>query len=277
MFARNLTLGLGAELRAQLEVKMVAGEQLPFSEFVKRLAQPMYVCSMRLEPFDAVGLLELNLGVALPMVNVLLGGVGLPCEMRELTDIEEEILTTVVETIVQELNVAWQPVGLRMVLNKREMESHIVRTMSPGEKTLCVGFEIRMQEAQGMLSVCLPSAALNAILRRMVDEGDRPRRRSKEALVRMRELMGDASIGTTLQFAPMRIMAREVASLAPGSLLRLPMASHSDAELRIGGVPVARAHPVSAGEHRGAQLINNAGQRVDSGSQMALPTMTVNN
>src|SRR5260370_33656247 len=64
LFARNLMHSLGAWLRTPLEVRLVAGEQLPYGDFVERIARPMYGCSIRLEPFDAVGLMEGDLAVA---------------------------------------------------------------------------------------------------------------------------------------------------------------------------------------------------------------------
>ena len=61
LFARNLMHTLGAWLRTPFKMKLVAGEQLPFSEFLERLSSPSYVCSIRLEPLGAVALLELEL------------------------------------------------------------------------------------------------------------------------------------------------------------------------------------------------------------------------
>jgi flagellar motor switch protein FliM len=126
--------------------------------------------------------------------------------------------------------------------------------LTAGEKTLCVSFEARMPEAQGAMNLCLPAVVLNAILRRLIAEGDRPKRRSKEAHARIRELMGEAKIGAVLQFPAMRLRASELAALAPGTVLRLPLPKHSTSELRIGGLQFGRAHPVRTGEHRGAQL-----------------------
>ncbi len=57
------------------------------------------------------------------MVDVLLGGVGRPAQRRELTDIEEAIMRSVVEMIVQELTLAWQSVGLEFGFEKRETEA----------------------------------------------------------------------------------------------------------------------------------------------------------
>ena len=55
LFARNLMHTLGAWLRTPFKMKLVAGEQLPFSEFLERLSSPSYICSIRLEPFGRGG------------------------------------------------------------------------------------------------------------------------------------------------------------------------------------------------------------------------------
>src|SRR5271170_8162418 len=227
LFARNLMHTLGAWLRTPFKMKLVSGEQLPFSEFLERLSSPSYVCSIQLEPLGAVGLMELELAIACPIVDVLLGGVGRAWPARELTDIEETILTSVVQMAVKELNLAWQSVGLEFVFEKREAEPAISRMLTAGEKTLCVSFEARMPEAQGAINICLPAVVLNAILRRLISEGDRPKRRSKEAQVRMRELIGEAKLGAVLQFPTLRLRASELAALIPGTVLRLPLAKHS--------------------------------------------------
>jgi flagellar motor switch protein FliM len=245
---------LGAWLRSPFKMKLVAGEQLPFSEFLERLSSPTYICAIRLEPLGAVGLLEIELALAFPIVDVLLGGVGRAWPARELTEIEEAILASVVEMAVHELNMAWQSVGLEFVFEKRESEAAVARMMTAGEKTLCVSFEARMPEAQGAMNLCLPAVVLNAILRRLISEGDRPKRRSKEAQIRVRQLMGEARIGAVLQFPVMRLRASELTALSPGTILRLPMARHAVSELRVGGLQLGWAHPVRTGEHRGAQL-----------------------
>ncbi len=70
----------------------------------------------------------------------------------------------------------------------------------------------------------------------------------------MRELMGETKIGTLLQVPTMRLRAGELTALAPGMVLRLPLARHVISELRVGGLLFGHAHPVRTGEHRGAQL-----------------------
>jgi flagellar motor switch protein FliM len=254
LFARNLTHNLGAWLRTQFNVALVSAEQMTYSDFTQIIPETTYVCSARLEPLDVMGVVQMDLIMAPPIVDLLLGGVGRGGELREPTDIEDAILISVMEIVMRELNLAWQPVGLKFSLDKREREAQVQRLMPGTEKILCVSFEVRMPEVQGSLNLCLPSVVLNTILRRLISERDRPRRRSEEAHNRISLLMEDALFGGVLQFPPMRLNAGELASLTPGKVLRLPLARHAVAELRVGGLPMFEALPVRSGEHRGAQV-----------------------
>ena len=114
LFARNLTHNLGAWLRTQFEVNLASAEQMTYSEFTERIPEPAYVCSARLEPLDVLGVVQLDLAMAPPIVDLLLGGVGRAGPLREPTDIEDAILLSVMEIVLRELNLAWQPVGLKV-------------------------------------------------------------------------------------------------------------------------------------------------------------------
>src|SRR5579875_1513752 len=61
IFARNLTHHLGAWFRTQVQVSLVSAEQILFSEFVLRIPELAYVCSVRLEPLRAISVLQMDL------------------------------------------------------------------------------------------------------------------------------------------------------------------------------------------------------------------------
>ncbi len=254
LFARNLMQSAGAWLRTEYKVMLVSGEQMAYSEFMERMAEGTYVCSIRLEPLGAMGLLEIELSLASPMLDLLLGGKGRPEPARTLTDIEELIMASVVQMIVKELNTSWAPVGLQFSFERRETTSQVGRMMPAGEKTLCVCFEVTMPGVQGVVNICLPSVVLNTILRRLISARDRPKRVAEEVRWRVRELLADAKLGSVLQFPPMRLDARKIAELQVGSVLRLPMPRHAPAELKVLGLPLGAAWPVRMGEHRAARM-----------------------
>ena len=254
LFARNLMQSVGAWLRIEYKMTMVSAEQMAYTEFVERLTEDTHICSIRLEPLGAMGLIEVELALASPMIDLLLGGKGRAEPVRPLTDIEELVMVSVSQMIVKELNIAWSGVGLQFGLERRESTQQVGRMMPAGEKTLCVCFEVQTPEVQGMMNVCLPAVVLNTILRRLNSGRDRPRRIAEEVKARVRELMAFSKVPTVLQFPPMRLQARRIAELEIGSVLRLPLARHQSAELKVLGFAFGSACPVRTGEHRGARM-----------------------
>ncbi len=256
IFARNLTHNLGAFLRSHFQVNLVSAEQLPYAEFLQRIPDICYVGSVRLEPLGAICVLQLDLNLALPMIDLLLGGEGKVAVVRELTDIEESILGSVVELICRELSSAWQPVGLTFTFEKRQMQTQIARLMAVTEKTLSVSFEMRMPQVQGILNLAFPAVVSNTILRRLItDWGRQNRRRSPEMLARMEERVQQVKIGAALQLPSVRISATELEAMRPGTVLRLGIPASATAELRVAGMALFHAIPVRSGEHRGAQVV----------------------
>ncbi len=254
MFARNLAHSLGVWLRGRFQVNLVSAEQMPFSEFVVRIPDLAYISSVQLEPLGALSVLQLDLSLAPPIIDLLLGGHGKAGAVRELTDIEESILTSVVDVICRELSTAWQPVALSFSFDRRQIQSQLGRVMALTEKTLCLSFEVRLPDASGVLNLAIPAVVSNTILRRLVGERGRSRQHPEEIRENLRRRAGQIRFGAALQLPPVRIAARDLEALRPGDIVKLGLASNSAAELRVTGTPLFTARPVSFGEHRGAHL-----------------------
>ena len=262
LFARNLTHNLSAWLRTKLQVNLVSAEQITFNEFLLRIPEISYVSSVRLEPLGALSVLQLDLGIAPSIIDLLLGGEGQPGPLRELTDIEESIMGSVVEIVCRDLTTAWQPVGLSFNFERRQMQTQTARIMPVTEKTLCLSFEVRMPDSSGLLNLAFPAVVANTILRRLTGEWGGRRRHSAESRARIEQTARKVIFGTALQLPSVRIEARELEDLAVGKLLRLNLAANTGAEFRAGGQLLFHAQPLRLGEHRGARVDKSA---MDSG------------
>lgn len=258
IFARNLTHNLGVWLRTRFHVNLVSAEQMPFNEFMLRIPDLAYVSSVRLEPLRALSVLQLDLALAPPMIDLLLGGEGKSDRVRELTDIEESILTSVAEAICRELSTAWQPVGLNFIFERRQLHTQIARVMPVAEKTLCLSFEVRMPGASGILNLAFPAVVSNTVLRRLVGDWSRQHRHSSENRQRMQERVGLVKVGAALQLPPVSIAGRELEELYEGKIFKLPIVASRPAELRVAGIPLFEGYPVSHEEQRGAHLVRFA-------------------
>jgi flagellar motor switch protein FliM len=254
LFARNLTHNLAAWLRTRFQVNLVSAEQIPFNEFLLRIPEISYVASVRMEPLGALAVLQLDLALAPPIIDLLLGGEGRDGPLRELTDIEESILASVVEIICRELTAAWQPVGLSFNFERRQMQTQVARIMSVTEKTLCLSFEIRMPHSSGLLNLAFPAVVANTILRRLTSDWSRRRRHGDDNRARMEAAARRICFGGSLQLPSVRLAASEIENLEPGMVVRLNLPANSLSEWRVGGQTLSTAQAIRQGAHRAARI-----------------------
>jgi len=254
LFARNLTHNLAAWLRTRFQVNLVSAEQIQFNEFLLRIPEISYVASVRLEPLGALSVLQLDLALAPPVIDLLLGGEGREGPLRELTDIEESILGSVVEIICRELTAAWQPVGLSFNFERRQMQTQVARIMSVTEKTLCLSFEIRMPHSSGLLNLAFPAVVANTILRRLTSDWGRRRRHAGETRARVEASARKIRFGGSLQLPTVRLPASEIENLEIGSLLRFDLPANALPVWQVGGQQLLAAQAMRHGPHRGARM-----------------------
>ena len=254
LFARNLTHNLSAWLRTRFQVNLVSAEQIQFNDFLLRIPEISYVASVRLEPLGALSVMQLDLGLAPPIIDLLLGGEGNPGSLRELSDIEESILGSTVEIICRELTAAWQPVGLSFNFERRQMQTQVARIISVNEKTLCLSFEIRMPHCSGLLNLAFPAVVANTILRRLTSDWSRKRHHAGDTRARMGVQARKIRFGCSLQLPTVRLAARSLENLTPGDVLHFDLGADALPELRVGGRTLTRAHAVRQGPHRAARI-----------------------
>ncbi len=254
LFARNLTHNLAASLRSRFQVNLVSAEQIPFNEFLLRIPEINYVASVRLEPLGALSVLQLEMALAPPIIDLLLGGDGKEGPLRELTDIEESILGSVVEIICRELTSAWQQVGLCFTFERRQMQTQVARMMSVTEKSLCLSFEIRMPHSAGLLNLAFPAVVSNTILRRLTSDWALGRRHSPEVRARIESAARRIPFGASLQLPSVRIPAAVVEHLQTGDILRLDLPANTAPMWCVGGQALATAQPVRQGDQRAVRI-----------------------
>jgi len=254
LFARNLAHNLSASLRNPFQVSLVSAEQIPFNEFLMRIPEISYTASVRLEPLGALSVIQVDLGLAPPIIDLLLGGEGKEGPLRELTDIEESILASVVEIICRELTAAWQPVGLSFNLERRLMQTQVARIMSVNEKTLCLSFEIRMSHGSGLLNLAFPAVVANTVLQRLTSEWGRKRHHAAKTRARMEAAVRQIQFGGALQLPSVRLKASAIENLERGSVVRLDLSANTDAELIVGGQHLVNAHVIRLGTHLAARI-----------------------
>jgi flagellar motor switch protein FliM len=255
-FARNLTHAVAGYLRVAFKAALVSAEHLAYREFVQRVPEVTYLATFTLAPVGATGLLQLDLTVAFPLIDVLLGGEGRskPPE-RQITGIEEQILETVMRIIVRELQAAWQILALQFAFEERQQAGQLQHLMPPDEKTLSLSFELTVAESRGTLNLVFPAIISNALLRKMAADVGRPRRRIQPDSARVRALLLECPFTMELAAKIKNVPLAELMRLSPGRLLLLRTSVDQPAELQAAGHPMFVAMPARRGASRVAQVV----------------------
>lgn len=266
-FAARVSNALGAYLRVGLEMNLVSVEQVIYNECLSRLPETNYLASISIRPMGVDALLQMDPALAFPMIDLVLGGEGKgEVEMRPITEIEEQILESVVRLLCRQLQESWQPVlELEMQFDRRQMPAQVQGLMLATEKVMSLEFEIRMQEASGTLTLIFPAAVSNSLLRKLAVQwtyargvpDTAVRERLKLRLLRSRMLV-------ELRVPPVSVPIASLLGLRVGSVLSLPHRVADPVRLAVRGRDLFLATPVSCGAHRGARL---SGPLPDTGEE----------
>lgn len=258
-FARNLGHVLGAYLRTQLEVSMVAIEQLGFGEFTQRLPEISYVAAIGILPVGVSAALQVDLKLAYPMIDLVLGGNGSAArDGSDVTEIEEQILESIVVVMVRELQQVWQPLlELQFGFERRQPMAQILRLMPAHEKVLALSFELRLSGLSGTVNVAFPAVVSTGLLRKL-SESWTYHHRQEDPDVRPRlqhKLMG-ARFEVELALPPFPVRIRELVEMRPGHVMTFPHAADKPGLLKVAGRPAFRAQAIRH-QHARAALIQS--------------------
>jgi flagellar motor switch protein FliM len=259
-FARNLTTSITGYLRDKFEVSLVSVEQLAYRDFLARVSEVTYYGSFHLQPGDASGVLQMDLSLAFPIVDLLLGGQGgVPQGTREVSEIEEMVLQGVGQVICHELQNVWQPLGLQVAFEQRQAAAQMLRLLPAQEKTLTLTFEAAMTDSQGMFNIAFPSVVSSALLRKLASDlvYQRPRGPATHRESIKKKLLDSAmemELGTP--FLPVKLS--ELLAMQAGWVLPLRHHIEEPAILRLKGRDCWRARPVRSQTNcRAAQLVEH--------------------
>jgi flagellar motor switch protein FliM len=253
-FAPNVANSLGAYLRVGMQANLVAVEQITFNEFLSRMPDQTYFSTLSTLPLDDVSAIQIELQLLFPMIDVLLGGAGKPmAELRDLTEIEEQILETVVGLICKEMQSTWAPTfPLEFKLGERQKQSQIVAMMRPSERVLYLSFEVVLNETHGLMNFIFPALVSNMLLRKLALQGYARRRVSSvPRSERSRDVLLDCSFDVDLRIKDVPIRIADLLNLEAGVVLPLGHSLTQPMSLCVNERAVFSGVPVSCGAKRG--------------------------
>lgn len=165
-FARRLTSSLSAFLRATVSVALVHVEQGSFVDFLQNIPSPSPTTVFKYNPLPGRVMLAFDTDTASIAIDRLMGGLGQPTkDEHEITDIDQRLIETLIDYISDAIEDAWRNVQtVKVEKVETTLNPEFAQVALPTDAAVFIGFEVRIRENTGMMSVCIPYSVLKPII-----------------------------------------------------------------------------------------------------------------
>jgi flagellar motor switch protein FliM len=163
-FARSVRVALFHHLRKGVELDSGTIELIKHVELIERLKQPSYMVLVGLKPLRGTMLLIADAPLVIAIVESRFGGNGrFPVSkwQRDFTTVEIKVMNRVIELLLEQFAGAWQRIiDLEPEVQRYEFNPQFAGITTAGELVIATTFKVRVDNGEGTLTVCIPTAML---------------------------------------------------------------------------------------------------------------------
>lgn len=257
-FARLFANTLSAKIRAISKIKVVSVEEVTYEDFINTVNNPSIICVFSMPPMEGSAVMDIGPQIGFPLMDRLLGGSGDDDEdPRELTDIEVNIMESVIEDAFGLLKESWSNViKINPKLEMLESNPYFVQIVPPGEMIVLINLEAEIGEKSGRMNLAMPYTMLEGVLGKLNIQGWFATSRksvtpesSRKVEVRLRKTTVDviAELGTTA------VTLRDFLNLEVGDVLQLLQRNTDDIDIYVGNKLKFKGRPGQVGKNIAVQ------------------------
>jgi flagellar motor switch protein FliM len=260
-FARHLTSALDAYLGSGVKVKLQALDQVPVKQHIQGIAPFCYIAPFSFSAISSTMVLEFDIDLAFPIIDLLLGGTGMPPaevreapEVREFSEIEEEMMQDLASLIARQAETAWGVPSTSLEPKRRIEASALERLCPSNERVTSAKFEVEVVGLTGSFQLIFPTPFINFLIKQ--GAVGRPQKRSalRFPTANLRERILDCDMVVAADLPSMKVSVRDLVALQPGCVLKLRAPVRTPGMLTVGGREIFEANPVRNGAQKAAQV-----------------------
>lgn len=240
---------LTSSLRVPVHMRVTDLRHSSWESFAAVVENPAHLLVVELPPLPGRGIFYLPLGYAMAMLDVRMSGPGTGrFPRRALTEIEDALLTPLMEASIGVMSVAFAPyVEMNPRILQRAPDVDLLQAVIPSGFCVVVEFEVRLGDGgvfQPML--CLQLSTVRPIAEaiertELLLGGERHPGPSPTLLERLLEVPVDLEV----VFEPVRLTTMEVAGLRVGDVVPLHHEPGRPLRLLAGGMPLFSVLPTT--------------------------------
>ncbi len=168
-FARLVGTDISTRLRMGVTATILSVTQETFEEFIGSIFPPTFITIFRSDSLDGEAMLQMDLSIVFSILDRLLGGNGAPLStLRQLTDVEKQIMQKIMIGIIDRLREAWiNVIDLMPVIELVESNPQFAQIVPPNDVVVTIKIEISILDTTGNLKLCIPYNTVETITHKL--------------------------------------------------------------------------------------------------------------
>jgi Flagellar motor switch protein len=250
---------LSAQLRTIVDISLTAVDQVLYSEFVMSSAPPSALYVLREDELEYRSIFEIDPRLVAYTIEKLMGGDGeLMEESREVSPIEQRIMSRVMKRAYRKLEQAWEKAfDLSVKEVAFESNAEFVQIIPAAEPALVASFDVRVYDEPSFINICYPYLMLEQMLGRSGMEQwisssttatDPEVREQYEEMLRETQVDVSAELGRTV------LPVTELARLQEGDVIPLDRKTDDPVTVFVNDRPKFEAVPGRSGRTRALRI-----------------------
>jgi flagellar motor switch protein FliM len=225
-------------------------------DYVGTIPANSYLVPCSLNVLESNVLIEMDLALIFPIIDLLLGGAGTASNTeREMTDIDEEIMQSVTSLIVGQIERAWQTLNISLTAGRPIKPALIQQVFMANDKLVLLMFEMTVGETTAPFRIVLPTSFVGFLLRHLnaIQSKKASSLRSMRSLS-LRERILDCDFEVSADITQMRVLVKDLVDLKPGTILKMKAPVKRPGRLTVDNIEIFEALLVRNGTRKAAQL-----------------------
>ena len=260
-FARQLSTVLATTLRAGASCSFGKVEQLTYDEYVRSLPNPSYMVILSLNPLPGAALMQFPLPITFAAIDRLLGGnADSASPKRPLTEIEQNLMRSVVDRAMRELEYAYETlVRVESEIVQQEFNPQFAQIAAPSDMVLVVSFELRIGDKNGVATICVPFSTMAPVLESLASQSLFQDQRGEDPAIWQQKLevaLSNIPVEARVRFNSVALTSSEIVALAVGDIVPLNHGIDEPVTITIDDVHCYDAVTGRRGKHLAAVIVD---------------------
>ncbi|MEW6202396.1 MAG: flagellar motor switch protein FliM, partial [bacterium] len=257
-FARLFSSTLSAKIRTLTRIKVVSVEEVTYEDFINTVSNPSIISIYSLAPLEGNSVIDISPQIGFPLMDRLLGGTGKEEEEpRELTDIEINLMESVIIEALNFMKDAWSNVvALNPKLELLESNPYFVQIVPPSEMIVLVNLEAEIGEKTGRMNIAIPYVMLEKVLNRLsIQQWFATFRRveSPETKMKVEQRLLKTTVPFIVQLGKAKISLKDFLNLAEGDIIQVSKKVNDDLDVIVGDRTKFKGRPGVLGKRLAVQ------------------------